>query len=91
VIVPLSKPVFVTNGLFTFIGGWNSFLWPLIVTNSSTYRTIQVGLSQFNQEFGTVPNLLMAASTIAIVPLVIIFFIAQNQLIEGIARTGLKG
>lgn len=91
VIVPLSKPVFVTNGLFTFIGGWNSFLWPLIVTNTAKYRTIQVGLSQFNQEFGTIPNLLMAASTLAIAPLVIIFFVAQNQLIEGIARTGLKG
>jgi multiple sugar transport system permease protein len=91
VMVPLSKPVFVTNGLFTFIGGWNSFLWPLIVTNTAKYRTIQVGLSQFNQEFGTIPNLLMAASTLAIAPLVVIFFVAQNQLIEGIARTGLKG
>jgi multiple sugar transport system permease protein len=90
VMIPLAAPVFVTSGLFTFIGGWNSFLWPLIVTNSSGMRTIQVGLSQFNQEFGTVPNLLMAASTMAIAPLVVIFFAAQKQFIQGIARTGLK-
>ncbi|OPZ63456.1 MAG: L-arabinose transport system permease protein AraQ [Firmicutes bacterium ADurb.Bin506] len=53
-------------------------------------RTIQVGLSQFNQEFGTKPDLLMASSTIAIIPLLIIFFVAQNQFIQGIARTGMK-
>ena len=90
VMVPLARPIFVTSGLFTFIGGWNSFLWPLIVTNTPTLRTIQVGLSQFNQEFGTQPDLLMAASTIAIVPLVVLFFVAQKQFIQGIARTGLK-
>jgi len=80
----------VESGLFTFIGGWNSFLWPLIVTNSDHLRTIQVGLSRFNQEFGTRPDLLMAASTLAIAPLVALFFVAQNQFIQGIARTGLK-
>ena len=90
VMVPLARPIFVTSGLFTFIGGWNSFLWPLIVTNSDHLRTIQVGLSRFNQEFGTRPDLLMAASTLAIAPLVALFFVAQNQFIQGIARTGLK-
>lgn len=90
VMIPLAVPVFVTTGLFSFISGWNTFLWPLIVTNSPRLRTIQVGLSSFNQEFGTKPNLLMAASTTAIVPLLIIFFIAQKQFIQGIARTGLK-
>lgn len=90
VMIPLSRPIFVTNGLFTFIGGWNSFLWPLIVTNTPKLRTIQVGLSQFNQEFGTKPDLLMAASTIAIIPLLVLFFVAQNQFIQGIARTGIK-
>ncbi len=90
VMIPLAVPVFVTTGLFSFISGWNTFLWPLIVTNSPRLRTIQVGLSAFNQEFGTKPNLLMAASTTAIVPLLVIFFIAQKQFIQGIARTGLK-
>jgi multiple sugar transport system permease protein len=90
VMVPLSRPVFITSGLFTFIGGWNSFLWPLIVTNTPKLRTIQVGLSQFNQEFGTKPDLLMAASTVAIAPLLVLFFVAQKHLIQGIAHTGLK-
>lgn len=90
VMIPLSVPIFITSGLFSFIGGWNSFLWPLIVTNTAKMRTIQVGLAQFNQEYGTVPHLLMAASTMAIVPLVLLFFVAQKQFIQGIARTGLK-
>lgn len=90
VIMPLSKPVFITSGLFTFIGSWNSFLWPLIATSNPALRTIQVGLNQFNQEFGTQPHLLMAASTVAIVPIVVLFFFAQKQFIQGIARTGLK-
>lgn len=90
VVVPLSKPVFITCGLFTFIGSWNAFLWPLIVTNSDKMRTIQVGLSTFMQEHGTVPTLLMAASTMAIMPVVIGFFFVQRQFIQGIARTGLK-
>lgn len=90
VMLPLAVPVLVTTGLFSFIGGWNTFLWPLIVTNTPRLRTIQVGLSSFNQEFGTKPNLLMAASTTAIAPLLALFFIAQKQFIQGIARTGLK-
>jgi len=90
VMLPLAVPVLVTTGLFSFISGWNTFLWPLIVTNSPRLRTIQVGLSSFNQEFGTKPNLLMAASTTAIAPLLVLFFIAQKQFIQGIARTGLK-
>lgn len=90
VMLPLAVPVLITTGLFSFISGWNTFLWPLIVTNSPRLRTIQVGLSSFNQEFGTKPNLLMAASTTAIAPLLALFFVAQKQFIQGIARTGLK-
>lgn len=90
VMAPLSRPVFITCGLFTFIGSWNAFLWPLIVTNTDRMRTIQVGLSTFMQEHGTVPTLLMAASTMAIMPVLIGFFFVQRQFIQGIARTGLK-
>lgn len=90
VIMPLSKPVFLTAGLFTFIGSWNAFLWPLIITDTPEMRTVQIGLATFSQEFGTQQALLMAASTFTIMPIVIIFFFVQKQFIQGIARSGLK-
>lgn len=90
VIMPLSKPVFITAGIFTFLGNWNSLLWPLIVTSSPHMRTLMVGLQTFNQEAGSDFHLLMAASTLAILPVVILFFFLQRFFIQGIARAGLK-
>lgn len=91
ILLPLSRPAVLTAGLFTFIGSWNAFLWPLIVTNREVMRPIQVGVATFFQEYGTVPNLAMAASTMATVPVLILFLAVQRQFIEGIVRTGLKG
>ena len=91
IVVPLSTPALTTAGLFTFLGSWNSFVWPLIVTKDDSMRPIQVGLSYFIQEQGVVWHLLMAGATITIVPVVIVFLFVQRQFIEGIARSGLKG
>ena len=91
VIIPLSRPVLVTSGLFTFIGSWNSFMWPLIVTNSPEMQTIQVGLATLKAASGTKWELLMAASTFSMIPLIILFFFVQKQIIESFAHTGLKG
>ncbi len=90
VILPLSKPVLITSGIFTFLASWNSLLWPLIVTHSPDMRTLMVGLATFTQEAGSKYNLLMSASTFAIVPVIILFFFLQRFFIQGIARTGLK-
>lgn len=90
IVVPLSKPVFITAGLLNFLGSWNSLLWPLIVTNRPDMRTLMVGLRNFTEDAGTDFQLLMAASTMAILPVVILFFFVQRFFIEGIARTGLK-
>lgn len=90
ILLPLSIPPLVTIGIFTFLGSWNTFLWPLIVTNSVELRTIQVGLSYFSQAEGTKWELLMAASTFCVLPLIIGYFFAQKQFIQGIARTGMK-
>jgi multiple sugar transport system permease protein len=90
VALPLSTSVIVSTGLFTFIGNWNALLWPLIVTNSPMMRTLQVGLSVFNQEAGSNWNLLMAASTFSLLPLILVFFMAQKTFIEGVAGSGLK-
>lgn len=90
VLVPLSRPVLITSGLFSLIGQWNSLLWPLIMTTSPQMRTIMVGLQVFNNDSSSDFHLLMAASTFCIMPLVIIFFFVQRFFIEGIARSGLK-
>lgn len=90
VALPLATPGLVTYSLFSFLGSWNALLWPLIVTNSERMRTIQVGLRYFVDEAGTDYGALMAASTLAVLPIIIGFFFVQKQFIQGIARSGLK-
>lgn len=90
IIVPLIRPAITTMVIFEFISSWNTFMWPLMVINKDKLRPIQVGLAYFAQGETTNYPALMAASTLAIFPLVILFFIAQRQIIESYARTGLK-
>jgi ABC-type glycerol-3-phosphate transport system permease component len=90
IMLPLSRSVLVAVALFSLIGSWNSFMWPLVVTNSVSKRIIQVGLAYFSTEQGTQYTLMMAAATFCIAPLLIIFFIAQKQIISSFARSGLK-
>ncbi len=90
IILPLTKPALITVSIFTIITSWNSFMWPLMVTNSDKMRPVQVGLAYFAQGESSNYPALMAASTIAILPLVILYFIAQKHIVESYARTGLK-
>jgi multiple sugar transport system permease protein len=91
IVLPLSTPALITVALLNFLGAWNAFLWPLIVTRSPDMRPIQLGLHVFNTEFGSRYGELMAASTLVIAPTVILYLVAQRYFIEGIARSGLKG
>ena len=90
IVLPLSKPVIVTNILFSFLFAWNDFLWPLIITDSQKMRTIQVGLSYFQGRYGIRWELLSAATIFSILPSLIVFIIAQKYFIEGISTSGLK-
>ena len=90
IVLPLSRPVIATASIFSVIGSWNSFMWPLIMTDSKHLRVLQVGLSYFSQDSGTETALLMAASTFSILPLVFLFFLAQKQIIASTAKSGLK-
>ncbi len=90
VVLPLSKSIIATASVFSLIGSWNSFMWPLVMTNRPELRVLQVGLSYFNQEASTQTTLLMAASTFSIVPILVIFFLAQKQIIASYAKAGLK-
>jgi multiple sugar transport system permease protein len=90
VVLPLSMPALITSALFTFLGSWNALEWPLLVTNLQTMRPIQVGLASFVNEAGTQVQWLMAAATMTIAPIVLLYFVAQRWFMEGIATTGLK-
>lgn len=91
VATPLAAPALTAVALFSFLASWNSLLWPLIVTDRKELRLIQVAMASFNNEAGSYYQLAMAAATLTIAPIILLFLAAQRQFIEGIARTGLKG
>lgn len=91
IILPLSRPALVLVVVFTFVGTWNDFLQPLIYLNDPQMFTVSLGLSFFQGARETNWNLLMAGSLLATIPPLILFFIAQRQLIGGISIEGLKG
>ena len=91
VVLPISKAPILTVLIFAFIGSWNAFLWPLLVTTTATWRPLMVGLWTFVTESGPQTHLLMAGAVITVIPILILYFLTQKQFTEGIATTGLKG
>ena len=91
VIVPLSKPALAAIAIFNFQGVWNDFLYPLVFLHKQTNYTIALGLNFFRSTYTVHWGWLMAASIVALLPMVIIFFIAQRYFIQGITFTGIKG
>lgn len=93
VVVPLSKGAISAFGIFAFLAAWSQYLWPLVITNEVEMRTIQIGIRffLFDQERGADWGAIMASAIIALLPTLLIFLVAQRQLVRGIAMTGLKG
>jgi ABC-type glycerol-3-phosphate transport system permease component len=93
ILVPLSKGSIGAFAIFAFLSAWNQYLWPLIITDSTDMRTIQIGIRYFmeNVELQTDWGAVMAGTIIAMLPTLIAFLLAQKQLVKGIAMTGLKG
>jgi multiple sugar transport system permease protein len=91
IVLPLSKPALITSGLLTFLGSWNSLMWPLLVTNNPSLRPIQVGIAAFISDAGTQVQLLLAAVTISIAPIILLYLVLQRWFIEGIATIGIRG
>ncbi|WP_342565969.1 carbohydrate ABC transporter permease [Paenibacillus sp. FSL R7-0345] len=89
-MVPIVKPVFAVQGILTFIGAWNSFLWPLIIANDERLYTLSVGLSLLKGQYGTAFGLQMAGAAFMVVPIVIIFIFFQKHIIEGYTISGMK-
>ncbi|NNL46838.1 MAG: carbohydrate ABC transporter permease, partial [Acidimicrobiia bacterium] len=93
VMTPLSKGAISAFTIFAFLSAWNQYLWPLIITNEENMRTAQIGIRFFlvNQERATDWGAIMAGAVIVMIPTLLVFIVAQKQLVKGIAASGLKG
>ena len=91
IIIPNTISAVATIGILNFIASWNAFLWPLLITNKDSMRVLTIGLTHFTNESGSQVHLQMAAATIIIVPVVIIYLFLQKYIISGVTRGGLKG
>jgi len=90
-ILPLARPALATLAVFSFMGSWNAFLWPLFVVNDPNLMTLPVGLSLLHGEHLTEWNLVMAGSVITIIPMLVVYIFAQQYLVKGFVTSGLKG
>jgi multiple sugar transport system permease protein len=91
IILPLARPALAAIALFQFLNAWSDFLGPLIYLNDASKYTVSIGLTFFQGQYTTEYGALMAASTVMLVPVIILFFFAQKTFIQGITLTGVKG
>ena len=91
VILPLSRTVIVTVSIFTFIGNWNSYLWPYLCAMSEDMFTLPVGIPTFVSQFSVDKTIPMTVNMIASVPILLFFIIFEKQIVKGISLAGLKG
>jgi multiple sugar transport system permease protein len=90
IALPQVRPALAALCIFTFLGNWNAYIWPLIVTRSEDVRTLPVGIAFFSTESSSAFHLIMTAASMATVPVLLVFLIFQRQIIKGIVLTGLK-
>ncbi len=91
IMLPLCKPALATLAIFTFMGSWNEFLWPLIIMTKESMYTLPVALANLNGKYNTEWGLLMAGSVVVILPVLLLFICLQRYFMRGIALTGIKG
>ena len=91
VILPLARPGLIVLAIFTFMGNYGSFFWPLVLIKSEHLRTLPIGMLYFDTMYGRQTNLIMAASVMNIVPLIILFVVLQKYLVQGIQLGAVKG
>ncbi len=91
IILPIAKPGLAVLGIFTFVGHWNDFMWPLVVIREPSKYTIQLGLSAFRFEHTTAYGPMMAGATLAALPMILIFFLLQRYFMEGLTVGAVKG
>lgn len=91
VAVPLVRPTLGALALFTFLGTWNAYLWPSLITTQERWNTVQIGLRQLKAQALDAPNLVMAGTIIAAIPIAVVLLIFQRQLIRGLTAGAVKG
>ena len=91
VLVPMARPSLVTIMLLNGLASWNSFMWPMYVISKAANRTLPWGLQTFTTEAGSYPGQLMAASTVVVLPVIVLFLFARKYIVRGVARGGIKG
>jgi multiple sugar transport system permease protein len=91
IMLPLARPVLATLAILSVIYHWNEFLRPLVYIHTPTLRTLAIGLALFKSEYLVEWNLMMAASTVMLLPILVLFFLAQRYFVQGIVMTGIKG
>jgi multiple sugar transport system permease protein len=91
IALPLVKPALATFAVLAFMASWNSFLWPLVIVSSQRLMTLPVGLSNLQGEYTTSWNLVMAGTTISVIPIVAVYLVAQKHIVRGFVLSGVKG
>ncbi|GAA3311079.1 hypothetical protein GCM10020295_79880 [Streptomyces cinereospinus] len=91
VVLPLSRPIVAAVAIFVFIGAWNNFMWPFIVTNDPDLMTLPVGLATVKDAYGIQYAQSMASALLAALPLLVVFLLFQRRIVNSVATTGLGG
>lgn len=91
IVLPLSRPIVAAVAIFVFIGAWNNFMWPFIVTNDPDLMTLPVGLATVKDAFGIQYAQSMASALLAALPLIVVFLFFQRRIVDSVATTGLGG
>lgn len=90
IVLPLSRPILAALAVFFFLANWNSFVWPMTITSNPDLRVVQLGIQTFQQQYAADWNYILAASTVAALPTLAIFFVFQKQIVASIKTSGLK-
>lgn len=91
IIMPVSRPALATLAVFAFMQAWNAYLWPLFVINDESMMTLPVGLALLHGRYLTEWNLVMAGAVVTVIPMLIIYLLAQDYFVKGVVTSGLKG
>ena len=91
-MIPLSFPALTAFGIYAFVGAWNQYLWPLIITQTTEMQTAQIGIGMFRSQNESMSwGVIMAATAMLISPTVLLFIATQKQFVKGITMSGIKG
>jgi ABC-type glycerol-3-phosphate transport system permease component len=91
IVLPMARPGLITLAIFTFMGSYHNFFWPLVMLSSEHKLTLPIGLLYFDSSTGQETNLLMAAVAMSVVPMIVVFVVLQKYLVRGIQLGAVKG